>query len=134
MVDTNTSHATKPLLHKTGLPQFDQASFNKGFSDGFRGHVWWPGPGTEPLSYAAGYQESGVINPRTQPDPGADLSPEPTPPDVIVGSHVVTTDEAVSPADPAPPTESDQDSLVAAIQAALAASVPVSPRLYRRGR
>jgi hypothetical protein len=69
MVDTNTSHATKPLLHKTGLPQFDQASFNKGFSDGFRGHVWWPGPGTEPLSYAAGYQESGVINPRTQSRP-----------------------------------------------------------------
>jgi hypothetical protein len=113
MVDRNTSHPTKPLLHKTGLPQFDQASFNKGFSDGFRGHVWWPGPGTEPLSYAAGYQESGVLNPRTRPDPGANLRPEPTPPDVIVGSYVVTIDEAVSPADPAPLAESDQDSLVA---------------------
>ena len=125
MVDTNTSHATKPLLHKTGLPQFDQASFNKGFSDGFRGHVWWPGPGTEPLSYAAGYQESGVLNPRTRPDPGA-MSPEPTPPDVVVGGDVVTADEALSPADPAPLTESDQDSLVAAqgITHTLGATLP----------
>jgi hypothetical protein len=102
MIDRNTSHATKPLLHKTGLPQFDGVSFSKGFSDGFRGNKWWPGPGTEPLSYAAGYQESGVFNPRTRPDTGAELSPEPTPHDVIVGSHVVTADEAASPANPAP--------------------------------
>jgi hypothetical protein len=121
-------------LYKTGLPQFDQASFNKGLSDGFRGHAWWPGAGIEPLSYAAGYQESGVLNPRTRPDPGADLSAEPTPPDVTVGSHVVTTNEALSPADPAPLTESDLDSLVGAMQAALATSEPVSPRLYRRAR
>jgi hypothetical protein len=58
--------AVKPLLHKTGLPQFDQASFTKGLSDGFRGHAWWPGPGIEPLSYASGYRESGVRNPRTE--------------------------------------------------------------------
>jgi hypothetical protein len=90
---------------KTGLPQFDGVSFSKGFSDGFRGNKWWPGPGTEPLSYAADYQESGVLNSRTRPDPGADLSPEPTPPDVMVGSHVVTADEAVSPADPSPNRE-----------------------------
>jgi hypothetical protein len=69
MIDRNTSYATKPLLHKTGLPQFDGMSFSKGFSDGFRGNKWWPGPGTEPLSYAAGYQESGVLNPRQTPEP-----------------------------------------------------------------
>jgi hypothetical protein len=62
--------AMKPLLHKTGLPQLDQASFNKGLSDGFRGHAWWPGAGTEPLSYAAGYQESGVRNPKTESEIG----------------------------------------------------------------
>jgi hypothetical protein len=66
-------HITSKI--KTGLPQFDGVSFSKGFSDGFRGNKWWPGPGTEPLSYAAGYQESGVLNPRTWPDPGADLEP-----------------------------------------------------------
>ncbi len=33
-------------LHKTGLLQFDQTSFDKGLSDGFRGHVWGPGPGS----------------------------------------------------------------------------------------
>jgi hypothetical protein len=48
----------KPLSAKTGLPRLDQASWDKGFADGFRGHVWWPGTGTEPLSYAAGYQEA----------------------------------------------------------------------------
>jgi hypothetical protein len=66
--------------------------------------------------------------------PGADLSPEPTPPDVTVGSHVVTTGEVLSPADPAPLAESNLDSLVAAMQASLATSNPVSPRLYRRAR
>jgi hypothetical protein len=45
-------------LHKTGLPQFDQASFDRGLSDGFRGHVWWPGPEFEPLSYTSGYEEA----------------------------------------------------------------------------
>ena len=48
----------KPLPTKTGLPQLDRASWEKGFSDGFRGLVWWPGPGTEPLSYASGYTEA----------------------------------------------------------------------------
>src|ERR1700730_14318549 len=41
-----------------GLPQFDRTSWDKGFADGFRGHVWWPGPGTEPLSYSSGYTEA----------------------------------------------------------------------------
>jgi hypothetical protein len=54
------------VRHKTGLPQFDQASVNKGHSDNFRGLAWWPGPRIEPLSYAAGYQVSGVRNPRTR--------------------------------------------------------------------
>jgi hypothetical protein len=58
----------KSILHKTGLPQFDQESFNKGLSDGRRGAVWWPGAGTEPLSYTVGYREAGVRNPRTEPD------------------------------------------------------------------
>jgi hypothetical protein len=97
--------AVKPL-HKTGLPQFDQASFNKGLSDGFRGHTWWPGAGIEPLSYAAGYQESGVRNPRTQP--GA-----------------VTGNEEAAPA--AHLTESDLDSIVAMMQAVLSTSAPLSP-------
>jgi hypothetical protein len=48
----------KPVPSKTGLPQLDRASWEKGFSDGFRGHVWWPGPGTEPLSYSSGYTEA----------------------------------------------------------------------------
>ncbi len=134
MIDRDTSHATKPLLHKRGLPQFDQASFNKGFSDGFRGHVWWPGPGTEPLSYAAGYQEAGVRNPRTESDRGADLNQEPTPPDRVTGSHVVTADETVSPAGRAPLMESDLDWMAATVQTALATSAPLSPRPYRRAR
>ncbi len=134
MIDRNTSQATKPLLHKTGLPQFDQASFDKGLSDGFRGRGWWPGPGTEPLSYAAGYQKAGVRNPRIESDPGADLSQEPTPPDRVTGSHVVTADEAVSPADRAPLMESDLGLMVATVQAALATSAPLSPRPYRRAR
>lgn len=46
------------LPSKTGLPRLDRASWEKGFEDGFRGHVWWPGPGTEPLSYASGYTEA----------------------------------------------------------------------------
>jgi hypothetical protein len=54
-------------LHKSGLPQFDQASFDKGLADGFRGHTWWPGPGIEPLSYAVGYQEAAKYAPRTPP-------------------------------------------------------------------
>jgi membrane carboxypeptidase/penicillin-binding protein PbpC len=48
----------RPLPTKTGLPRLDRDSWEKGFSDGFRGHVWWPGTGTEPLSYAAGYKEA----------------------------------------------------------------------------
>jgi hypothetical protein len=47
-------------FHKMGLPEFDEASFDKGVSDSFRGHEWWPGPGIEPLSYAAGYQKARV--------------------------------------------------------------------------
>jgi hypothetical protein len=29
-----------------------------GYLDGLRGNVWWPGPGIEPLSYAAGYADA----------------------------------------------------------------------------
>ena len=47
----------KPLP-KTGLPRLDRPSWDKGFADGFRGEVWWPGSGTEPLSYASGYTEA----------------------------------------------------------------------------
>jgi hypothetical protein len=43
---------------KAGLSRLDRASWEKGFSDGFRGLVWWPGPGTEPLSYSSGYTEA----------------------------------------------------------------------------
>jgi hypothetical protein len=49
----------KPLP-KFGLPRLDQPSWDKGFADGFRGDVWWPGPGTEPLSYASGFTEAQV--------------------------------------------------------------------------
>jgi hypothetical protein len=134
MIDRKTSDATRPLLHKRGLPQFDQASFNKGLSDGFSGQVWWPGPGTDPLSYAAGYQEAGVHNPRTESDSVADLSPEPTPPDRVTGSDVVIADGAVSPAHRAPLMESDLDSMVTTVQTALITSAPLSPRPYRRAR
>jgi hypothetical protein len=58
----------KSVLHRTGLPQFDQESYNKGLSDGTREAVWWPGAGTEPLSYTVGYREAGMRNPRTEPD------------------------------------------------------------------
>jgi hypothetical protein len=50
----------KPLPTKTGLPRLDRPSWDKGFADGFHGNVWWPGPGTEPLSYASGYTEAQV--------------------------------------------------------------------------
>jgi hypothetical protein len=134
MTDRNTSDATRALLHKRGLPQFDPASFNKGLSDGFRGQVWWPGPGTEPLSYAAGYQEAGVRNPRTESEPVADLSPEPTPPDRVTGSVGVIPDEAVSPVHRASLMESDLDSMITTVQTALVTSAPLSPRPYRRAR
>jgi hypothetical protein len=48
----------RPLPTKTGLPRLDRASWEKGFSDGFRGLVWWPGAGIEPLSYSTGYTEA----------------------------------------------------------------------------
>jgi hypothetical protein len=35
--------------------RLDRESWEKGFSDGERGSVWWPGTGIEPLSYATGY-------------------------------------------------------------------------------
>jgi hypothetical protein len=35
--------------------RLDRASWEKGYSDGERGLVWWPGSGIEPLSYASGY-------------------------------------------------------------------------------
>jgi hypothetical protein len=60
----------KPLPTRTGLPRLDRTSWEKGFADGFRGDVWWPGPGTEPLSYAAGYTEA-----QAEPDPKAELTP-----------------------------------------------------------
>ena len=81
----------KPLPSKTGLPHLDLASWEKGFSDGLRGNVWWPGPGTEPLSYTVGYREAGVRNPRTEPDPGA--GPRSTPFSRIAESDVMTADE-----------------------------------------
>jgi hypothetical protein len=68
--DHGKGDAAMKTLHKTGLPQFDQESFNKGLSDGFRGYKWWPGPATEPLSYAAGYQEGGRSSPRIEAAPG----------------------------------------------------------------
>jgi hypothetical protein len=48
----------KPLPTKTGLLRLDRPSWEKGFSDGFRDQVWWPGPGIEPLSYSSGYTEA----------------------------------------------------------------------------
>jgi hypothetical protein len=48
----------RPLPTKTGLPRLDRASWEKGFSDGFRGLVWWPGAGIEPLSYSTGYTDA----------------------------------------------------------------------------
>ena len=48
----------KSLPTKPGLPRLDRPSWDKGFADGLRGLVWWPGPGTEPLSYASGYTEA----------------------------------------------------------------------------
>jgi hypothetical protein len=42
--------------------RIDRASWDKGVADGRRGSVWWPGAGTEPLSYAAGYTE-GLADP-----------------------------------------------------------------------
>jgi hypothetical protein len=61
----------KPLP-KTGLPSLDQPSWDKGFADGFRGNVWWPGPGTEPLSYASGYTEAQVERGTRGPSFGRD--------------------------------------------------------------
>jgi hypothetical protein len=37
----------RPTPTNTGLPHLDVASWEKGFADGFRGRVWWPGPGAE---------------------------------------------------------------------------------------
>jgi hypothetical protein len=48
----------RALDTKTGLPWLDRKSWEKGFSDGSRGQVWWPGPESEPLSYTAGYEEA----------------------------------------------------------------------------
>jgi len=60
----------RSLPTRTGLPQLDRTSWEKGFADGFHGHVWWPGPGTEPLSYSSGYTEA-----QTEPDAKAELRP-----------------------------------------------------------
>jgi hypothetical protein len=58
------------LPTKTGLPRLDQTSWEKGFADGFRGQVWWPGPGTEPLSYSSGYtQAQSERAPKAEPGP-----------------------------------------------------------------
>ena len=81
----------KPVPSKTGLPHLDLASREKGFFDGSRGNVWWPGPGTEPLSYTVGYREAGVRNPRTEPDAGA--GPRSTRLSRIAGSHVTSADK-----------------------------------------
>jgi hypothetical protein len=56
------------LPTRTGLPRLDRASWEKGFADGFHGQVWWPGPGTEPLSYSSGYTEA-----QAEPDPNAEF-------------------------------------------------------------
>ena len=58
------------LTTSIGLPRLDRASWNKGFADGFHGRVWWPGVGTEPLSYAAGYTEA-----QTERRPGDEPRP-----------------------------------------------------------
>jgi hypothetical protein len=60
----------KPLPTKTGLPRLDLPSWEKGFSDGFRGLEWWPGPGTESLSYASGYNEAQAERDRAFGDRG----------------------------------------------------------------
>jgi hypothetical protein len=59
----------RPLPTRTGLPRLDLTSWEKGFADGFNGQVWWPGPGTEPLSYSSGYTEA-----QADPDPKAELT------------------------------------------------------------
>jgi hypothetical protein len=64
------------LPAKTGLPRLDRASWEKGFSDGLRGHVWWPGAGIEPLSYAAGYTEAQS---KRASSPGRDGPAHPSP-------------------------------------------------------
>jgi hypothetical protein len=50
----------RPTPTNTGPPHLDVASWEKGFADGFRGRVWWPGPGAEPLSYASGYRQAQI--------------------------------------------------------------------------
>jgi len=65
------------LPAKTGLPRLDRVSWEKGFSDGMRGHVWWPGTGIEPLSYAAGYTEAQS---RQASSPVSDGPAHPSPP------------------------------------------------------
>jgi hypothetical protein len=60
----------RSLPTRTGLPQLDRTSWEKGFADGFHGRVWWPGSGTEPLSYSSGYTEA-----QAEPDPQAELGP-----------------------------------------------------------
>jgi hypothetical protein len=59
----------KPLPTNTGLPRIDRPSWEKGFADGFRGEVWWPGPGIEPLSYASGYTEAQAGRDTLEPSP-----------------------------------------------------------------
>jgi hypothetical protein len=62
--------AVEPGPTKTGLPQLDRLSWEKGFADGFRGNVWWPGQAIEPLSYAAGYSDAQAeVNLRGEPRP-----------------------------------------------------------------
>jgi len=59
----------RPLPTKIGLPRLDNASWDKGFFDGFRGSVWWPGAGIEPLYYAAGYTEAQAGRDKAEPSP-----------------------------------------------------------------
>ena len=44
--------------NKTKSVSVRLANWEKSFADGFRSHVWWPGPGIEALSYAAGYEDA----------------------------------------------------------------------------
>jgi len=56
--------ALPTLTHETPSKNRSAAArsteLDKGFADGFRGNLWWPGPGIEPLSYASGYTEAQV--------------------------------------------------------------------------
>jgi hypothetical protein len=49
--------------------RLDRVSWEKGYSDGERGLVWWPGAGIEPLSYATGYLDGNAERDINGPQP-----------------------------------------------------------------